>query len=218
MKVSIYASVRVHDSQPLERVRVSLTEKPAGNWWKCENPNNPQEWFIAPLEHLKNIEPVFELTDQASDLNGRTVEHLVYKVLFNFALDPARVLRAVSILNNPALIEDKGNFYLIKSDETKPAYIVTRGHCTCKDSEKGNICKHRIAAFFKRMQSAPRPRYFEFNYCLLCDFAHWLEDGETCNGKDFDPRLSIKNATFKMRNTTSTTKPASIDVYIKVNA
>jgi hypothetical protein len=217
MNITIYASVQTRTPcLKTERVKISLTEKPRGNWWKCENPENPEEWFIAPFEDLKNIEPVFVLTDQANDPRGRTVEHLVYQALYLHHLDPARVLRAVNIMAQPELIVDKFTHFEIKSDPKKPAYIVTRGSCTCEDHKRnhasGQVCKHRIAAGWTRIQSAPRNRVFTFQYCLDCMTDHWLEDGELCHGETYDPRLHIQNATFKIYNFTSSRYPAEIEV------
>ena len=42
-----------------------------------------------------------------------------------------------------------GRTFSVRSEDGKHAYLVNleRGYCTCPDFDKGNVCKHRIAAY-----------------------------------------------------------------------
>jgi hypothetical protein len=198
--------------QPPERVRIMLEDKPKGDWWKCESADG--SWFAATTADLKEIEPVFILSDQASDPNGRTIEHLVYQALYIHKLEIRRVLRAVVIMSQPKLIRPHGEVYFVQSAPFKQAYTVSKGSCNCEDSKAGNVCKHRIAAAWTRAQAAPKPEIYEYAYCLECMEKHWLLDGETCKGKNFDPR-QIPNTRIKTSLANTAHTHATIEVLVK---
>jgi hypothetical protein len=67
-------------------------------------------------------------------------------------LDPARVERAVQIASNQTMIyEDRKEKFSwsVRNSKGNGWYTVhtKRRTCTCRDSQQGNICKHRLAVW-----------------------------------------------------------------------
>lgn len=75
-------------------------------------------------------------------------------------LDPKRVVRALEIVrkhnalparyNKDGMPIQPGNkLYIVRSESNWGYYYVdtVERTCTCPDSQKGNVCKHRIAVF-----------------------------------------------------------------------
>jgi hypothetical protein len=57
--------------------------------------------------------------------------------------------RALKLALGGHVTHKSGRIFSVQSEEGDHAYLVdlTRGYCTCPDSHKGAICKHRIAAY-----------------------------------------------------------------------
>jgi hypothetical protein len=68
------------------------------------------------------------------------------------ALDPARLERAVEIAAHPGMIYNArcnaGEFDVRSSSGTGWYHVNTKARtCTCKDSQSGHVCKHRLAVW-----------------------------------------------------------------------
>ena len=165
-------------------------------------------------ENMKDIEPVFIFDDnEANASNPRTPAALAHKAIYNYHLSPSRVLSALLILEQgrKAINPQKG-FYIVQSDPDRPRYAVTTKSCSCPDSDvSGNICKHRIAVWMYEKQNAPMHRFYQFQFCPLCNQTHWLRDGETCEGKDLDP-LTLKMRVVKTRTISKEQPYAEIEL------
>ena len=57
--------------------------------------------------------------------------------------------RALKLALGGHVTHKSARIFSVQSEEGNHAYLVdlTRGYCTCPDSQKGSICKHRIAAY-----------------------------------------------------------------------
>ena len=57
--------------------------------------------------------------------------------------------RALKLALSGHVTHKSARIFSVHSEEGNHAYLVdlTRGYCTCPDSQKGSICKHRIAAY-----------------------------------------------------------------------
>jgi len=57
--------------------------------------------------------------------------------------------RALKLALSGHVTHKSARIFSVHSEEGDHAYLVdlTRGYCTCPDSQKGSICKHRIAAY-----------------------------------------------------------------------
>jgi hypothetical protein len=132
---------------------------------------------------------------------------LAQRAAIQYRLDPPRIIRACNILRaeNPGMVKECEGYLQITSSNMRQTYRVTKGLCECHDHSKGNICKHRIAAWmYRELHPTPTCRYFERRYCMECLCEHWLEltryEGEKCHGETFDP-LHIPNTYTSGRNT-----------------
>ncbi len=166
------------------------------------------------------------------DYNGAgsdKIEEMAIKSCQKFGTDTGRTHRAALIIryNNPAGDEGcigrahRGQL-IIQSATSDEKYTVTTKSCNCKDSQRGHICKHRIAAWMYEQKFGSRaviPECYQFNYCLDCGSHHWLEvkDGqEFCHGLNYNPRENLpKNAIVKQRNFSSARQPAEIEILYK---
>jgi hypothetical protein len=68
------------------------------------------------------------------------------------ALDPARLERAIEIAARPGMIYNArcnaGEFDVRASNGTGWYHVNTKARtCTCPDSHKGHVCKHRLAVW-----------------------------------------------------------------------
>lgn len=75
------------------------------------------------------------------------------------SLDPARVARAVELVCKKGMVmaaqrDEHGNpiqatktLTIVRSSTGNGYYYVRAKSCTCPDHIKGNVCKHRIAAY-----------------------------------------------------------------------
>jgi SWIM zinc finger len=80
------------------------------------------------------------------------IEQLKREALEIFKLDQGRVDRAVEIATKPTMIYNakcpKGEFDVRASSGGWYHVDTNNKSCTCPDSQRGNICKHRIAVWF----------------------------------------------------------------------
>lgn len=167
---------------------------------------------------MADIEPVF-LFDEAETRGGiRTPSALAADAIQRYNLDPGRVLSALLIVGNPKLYRQQNGIYIMQSDPTRPHYAVHPKQCPCPDSQRGAVCKHRIAAWMlSELQNphASRSKVYTHAYCMDCGRAHWLEAGEICHGTNYDPRQNVpQGARVKTRNFTSARHPAEIEVIV----
>ncbi len=114
--------------------------------------------FSVPIADLTPFTPA----DRFPSQKYATLASLAQEAVTVYGLDPARVQRAVMLLQNrtnvqQARYDELGEAItpsldkLIVKAESKPGwYVVTRGVCNCKDHSQGNVCKHRIAAWIFR--------------------------------------------------------------------
>lgn len=202
--------------------------------------NNPGLWQFVKIESGENAPSTFTrfgfiaepVTVPSLDATAYTgagsdeIEKLAIKAVREFGIDEGRAHRAALIIryNNPAEGErdfiyrtSRGETF-IKSAEGKTHYRATPKTCECPDSAiRGNICKHRIAAWMhEKRHGAERTvtTEYEFLYCLDCGSHHWLEISngkEICHGLEFNPR-AIKNATVKTRKFSSARHAPQISV------
>lgn len=165
------------------------------------------------LGYEQSAEKIAENVAKAEKrLEEIAVNRAIYAPLAEIAvnkynLDPARVDRAVEMLaKHPNIIHhDINGLATVPSltDATK-SYSVTRGACTCADSAKGSICKHRIALWMwaqvNRTQPARTTIYTVKCYCESCMTEHFIEvqgAKEICHGANFDP-YAMKNYYIKI--------------------
>ena len=162
---------------------------------------------------------------------GNQLFQLAQRAVIKYSLDPMRVQKAHDLASREGWIIprdgslmvksqsfDDYNFQSVKNPKGK-IYSVSQSSCTCKDTERGNICKHRIAAWmYREMHPEYKSvRIFVHEYCFECGTAHWIETRggiEICHGEKFDPR-NIPQTYFKTRNFTSARRPAEIEVFAK---
>jgi hypothetical protein len=90
----------------------------------------------------------------ASYLLPATIEHTASKVFEGFserlkAKLNGRQERALKLALGGHVTHKSARIFSVHSEEGDHAYLVDldRGYCTCPDSQKGAICKHRIAAY-----------------------------------------------------------------------
>jgi len=104
-------------------------------------------------------------------------------------LDPARIGRAVELVCKKGMvftanrdehgnsIQPRGEKLTIVRSSTGGYYYVRKGSCTCPDHLKGNICKHRIAAYvnhtfldkYQKMLVAPQVPKIKAT-CPICGY------------------------------------------------
>lgn len=77
------------------------------------------------------------------------------------AIDPVRLDRAVEIASKPGMIYNArcnaGEFDVRASSGTGWYHVNTKAHsCTCPDSQKGHVCKHRLAVWM-HVEARTRP-------------------------------------------------------------
>jgi hypothetical protein len=90
----------------------------------------------------------------ASYLLPATIEQTANKVFLGFsdrlkARLNGRQERALKLALGGHVTHKSARIFSVQSEEGDHVYLVdlTRGYCTCPDSQKGAICKHRIAAY-----------------------------------------------------------------------
>jgi hypothetical protein len=104
-----------------------------------------------------------------------TPQDLVPAIMARYPkLDQKRVARAVQIVNKKYVMQathdQQGNkirqsdkLYIVRAESSFGYYYVdtTAKTCTCPDSSKGNVCKHRIAVHLvsKFLQNLYRHQY-----------------------------------------------------------
>ena len=83
-----------------------------------------------------------------------TIEQTAGKIFESFserlkAMLNGRQERALKLALNGHVTHKAARIYSVRSEDQKHAYLVDleRGTCTCPDCKKGNICKHRLAAY-----------------------------------------------------------------------
>ena len=88
-----------------------------------------------------------------------TYESLATEAIRVYGADPARVQRAVELLQRQAVHlarYDRSGLPVVPSLEifavagSQGWYTVSHGECTCKDHQLGHVCKHRLAAWMYR--------------------------------------------------------------------
>lgn len=98
---------------------------------------------------------------------GDLITTLAQEAATIYGADPERVQKAATLARTPYAIQNAQRDFLdnpikpsIKSLIVKSSkggwYIVERGQCQCPDNQKGNTCKHRIAAWMHR-EAIARP-------------------------------------------------------------
>jgi hypothetical protein len=117
---------------------------------------------IDPFEiELTDLRPFNPATDQYRD--GSLYTTLAQEAAVIYGLDPARIHRAIEIINTtgaimPAKYDEQGNaipkpsyaLMYVRATNGRGFYLVTKGTCTCPDHKNGHTCKHRIAAWMMR--------------------------------------------------------------------
>jgi hypothetical protein len=106
----------------------------------------------------------------ASYLLPATIEQTASTVFQGFserlkAILNGRQERALKLALGGHVTHKSARIFSVRSEEADHAYLVdlTRGYCTCPDSQKGSICKHRIAAYLVEQsmqaiaQTSPTP-------------------------------------------------------------
>lgn len=90
----------------------------------------------------------------ASYLRPATIEHTASKVFEGFserlkAKLNGRQDRALKLALGGHVTHKSARIFSVQSEEGNHVYLVdlTRGYCTCPDSQNGAICKHRIATY-----------------------------------------------------------------------
>lgn len=86
-------------------------------------------------------------------------DQLATEAVQKFKLDPARVIKAIDIAQTRGMIYNakcKTGEFDVRSTDGRSWYHVAAKSCTCKDSAKGHICKHRIAVWLYT-QATARP-------------------------------------------------------------
>lgn len=85
-----------------------------------------------------------------------------------YGAEAKRVHRAAQLARNPYMIQParrdengepvaRASYKILAVKSSRDGwYVVHHGKCTCKDHQKGNVCKHRIAAWMRR-ESIARP-------------------------------------------------------------
>ena len=109
-----------------------------------------------------------------------TYQELAEEVIQKWSAEPKRVERALKIVNTRGMvmmaqkdehdhaIEPSEALIIVRASSQRGWYFVRRmdHSCTCMDHRKGNLCKHRIAAYLyielpKRMRQEVAPRFDE---------------------------------------------------------
>jgi len=107
----------------------------------------------------------YELTAPA--VFGDLIVTLAQEAATIYNLDPKRVQKAADLARNkyniqPAKRDENGetiphpSYKKVCVKGSKGWYVVTQGSCTCEDNKRGNVCKHRIAAWMQR-ETIARP-------------------------------------------------------------
>jgi hypothetical protein len=97
---------------------------------------------------------------------GDPITLLAQEAATVYNLDPKRVQRAAELARNPFAIQnarrDENDKQITPSlrvqcvKGSKGWYVVRPNFCTCPDHQRGNTCKHRIAAWIHR-EAITRP-------------------------------------------------------------
>ncbi len=87
------------------------------------------------------------------------VVDLAQEAVLTFGTDPERVMSAEDLVHSKSVHlaqRNEAGFPITPSLDvfivhgSRGWYVVRRGSCTCSDHTKGNLCKHRIAAWMYR--------------------------------------------------------------------
>lgn len=151
------------------------------------------QFIGAPLPISADPQDLTPYTGEAAQYND-PIATLAQRAAIVYKLDPARINRACNIIrtDNPPMIREATEHLRITSSNGKKSYRVAQKSCDCYDSQKGNICKHRIAAWMYR-ELHPEPEYktYAMHYCMDCLREHWMEitryDGDKCHGEAINP-------------------------------
>lgn len=121
--------------------------------------------FSVPVSDVADYQPATAAPYQAATPGD--IIALAQEALTVYALDPGRIARAADLARDPYKVQQAKrdvfggpikptlNNLIVKASKNG-WYMVTRGSCTCKDHTRGNVCKHRIAAWMHR-ESIIRP-------------------------------------------------------------
>jgi len=197
--IQLYA-VKDH---PGAHLFLEMRETQSGTWAKMH-----QIGAMLPFDARPEDCTPYDPAEDTNHADTDPIFNLAQRAAVQYHLDPSRIIRACNILRaeNPSMVKEREGYLEITSSNMRQTYRVTKGLCECHDHMKGNICKHRIAAWmFRELHPAPTCRYFERRYCMECLCEHWLEltryEGEKCHGEKFDP-MHIPNTYTSGRNTT----------------
>ncbi len=100
-------------------------------------------------------------TMEAIYQGGDMITALAQEAAVIYGADPARVDRAASLARNPYQVQQARRGH--NGEKVTPSlnllcvqgskggwYLVSHGKCQCEDHKRGEVCKHRIAAWMHR--------------------------------------------------------------------
>lgn len=98
------------------------------------------------------------------------IEHTARKVFESFSEKMRSALngrqeRALRLALDGHVVHKSARIFTVRSEDNQHAYLVNldKSFCTCPDSQKGNACKHRLAAYIfeQSMKACEKPDFPE---------------------------------------------------------
>lgn len=102
----------------------------------------------------------FTMSAAIKEPTGDMLKNLAQEAATVYNLEPGRVMKAAELARQVSAIQQARRDE--RNEQIKPSlkvlivrgragwYVVRTGSCTCPDSRRGNVCKHRIAAWMYR--------------------------------------------------------------------
>jgi len=107
--------------------------------------------------NLKNNPPCIKeaaITSISQPVLPAVIEHTAQQVFASFsdrlkATLNGRQDRALKLALNGHVVHKSGRIFSVRSEDGQHSYLVDldKRFCTCPDSRKGQVCKHRLAAY-----------------------------------------------------------------------
>ena len=130
-------------------VIIDVRETQSGIWVDVQ--------LIGGGQYSARMEDVTPYDASQPAAEGNQLFQLAQRAVIKYSLDPMRVQKAYDLAsregwiiprNGSLLVKsqsfDDYNFQSVKNPKGK-IYSVSQGSCTCKDTERGNICKRDIS-------------------------------------------------------------------------